>query len=225
MSKNTKIAQPPKAILFDWDNTLVASWPIIQKALQETMEAMGQPVWDLDEVRRRSQASASEAFPELFGERAKEALEIYYQAFARVHMELLSPMPFALELLEKIQNTMPQTFLGVVSNKRADLLRKEVKHLGWENIFAKLVGAGEAHRDKPDSAPVHLALKGTLNPSPDVWFVGDSAVDVLCAQNSGCVSILVRPKEWPKTAFAGQEVFPDFSFANCRDFASKMLFA
>lgn len=37
----------PKAIIFDWDNTLVDSWPVIQHAIDHTMVEMGKEPWGL----------------------------------------------------------------------------------------------------------------------------------------------------------------------------------
>jgi phosphoglycolate phosphatase len=34
--------------------------------------------------------------------------------------------------------------LGVVSNKRGYLLRREAAHLGWMSLFHRLVGANDA---------------------------------------------------------------------------------
>ena len=34
---------PPKAVLFDWDNTLVDTWPCIGRATNITLETMGHP--------------------------------------------------------------------------------------------------------------------------------------------------------------------------------------
>jgi phosphoglycolate phosphatase len=38
----------PKAILFDWDNTLADTWPTIHQAMSETFAAMGQEPWSSD---------------------------------------------------------------------------------------------------------------------------------------------------------------------------------
>lgn len=85
--------------------------------------------------------------------------------------------------------------LSIVSNKRGDYLRREAAHLGWTGYFRALVGAGDAPRDKPASEAVELALSG--GPARDgarrhVWFIGDSEIDLLCALNSGCYSVLLR---------------------------------
>ena len=67
----------PRAILFDWDNTLVDSWATIHEALNFLMRAMAKPEWSLAETRERVRLSLREAFPPLFGERWEEAREIY----------------------------------------------------------------------------------------------------------------------------------------------------
>ncbi len=52
----------PRAILFDWDNTLVDSWATIHEALNHVMAAMGKPQWSLAETRARVRLSLREAF-------------------------------------------------------------------------------------------------------------------------------------------------------------------
>ena len=38
LKTNIKLKKRPKAIIFDWDNTLVNSWPVIADALNYTLE-------------------------------------------------------------------------------------------------------------------------------------------------------------------------------------------
>jgi phosphoglycolate phosphatase len=83
-------------------------------------------------------------------------------------------------------------YLGVVSNKTGELLRREVARLNWSHYFGSIVGAGDAPADKPACEPVHLALEPSgVAAGEEVWFVGDTAVDVECARNSGCIAVLL----------------------------------
>ena len=83
-------------------------------------------------------------------------------------------------------------YLGVVSNKTGSYLRAEADHLGWTPLFGRLVGAQDAPRDKPAPEPIHLALSaGAVTAGPDVWFVGDAPIDVLCGRAAGCTTIIV----------------------------------
>ena len=53
----------PRAILFDWDNTLVDSWTTIHEALNAVMAAMEKPLWSLRETKERVRLSLRESFP------------------------------------------------------------------------------------------------------------------------------------------------------------------
>ena len=66
-------ARPPRAILFDWDNTLIDSWVTIHEARNHLMRAMGQPERSLDETKADARLSLRESFPLLFGDRWEEA--------------------------------------------------------------------------------------------------------------------------------------------------------
>jgi phosphoglycolate phosphatase len=181
----------PRAVLWDWDNTLVDSWGVIADALNTTLVAMGQEAWTLAQTRERVKASLRDSFPAMFGTRWQEAEKIFYARFQSHHLELLAALPGAEALLAAFAER--GIYQGVVSNKRGLLLRKEADHLDWSRFFGRLVGAGDAVRDKPAPEPVSMALEGgPVAPGPDVWFVGDTDLDMICARDSGCVPLLVR---------------------------------
>jgi phosphoglycolate phosphatase len=180
----------PRAILFDWDNTLVDTWLTIHEALNHVMAAMDKPLWSLAETRARVRLSLRESFPLHFGDRWEEARGIYLDRFRAIHLERLMPLPGCAEMVAAL--TAQRIFLGVVSNKTGALLRLEAERLGWSDYFGRLIGAGDATADKPDPAPVRLALEPSgVEPGGDVWFVGDTGVDIECAANAGCVSVLL----------------------------------
>lgn len=180
----------PKAILFDWDNTLVDTWPCIGRATNITLEAMGHKPWTPEEVRARVAGSLRDTFPKIYGDRWEEARDIYYKAFAAVHLDMLTALPGAEEMLGEA--AAAGIFLGVVSNKTGKYLRAEADHLGWTPLFGGLVGAQDAARDKPAPDPIHKALAASgISAGPHVWFVGDAAIDIICGQAAGCRTIFV----------------------------------
>src|SRR3954466_10132322 len=83
----------PRAILFDWDNTLVDTWATIHEALNFLMRAMGRPEWSLAETREKVRLSLREAFPLYFGDRWEEARDIYLERFRAIHLERLVALP------------------------------------------------------------------------------------------------------------------------------------
>jgi phosphoglycolate phosphatase len=180
----------PRAILFDWDNTLVDSFGTIHAALVETQLAMGNETWTLQQAKERVRHSLRDAFPVMFGDHWEAAREIFYAAFERLHLDHLVALPGAEETLRAVAD---HCLLAVVSNKTGKYLRKESQHLKWDALFHRVVGANDCARDKPSPEPVLLALQGSgISPGPDVWFVGDTDIDLQCAHGAGCVPVLVR---------------------------------
>ncbi len=185
---------PPRAILFDWDNTLVDNWAVIAHALNTAFTAMGKPTWTEAEARARIRKSARDTFPELFGDRSEEALRLFYSTFEATHLEGLRPMAGALALLDAARDR--GIYLGVVSNKHGGYLRTEAAHLGWTTRFGRIIGAMDTAADKPAADPVHAALADSGIPAgPDVWFVGDAGIDMVCALHTGCIPVLLRDEE------------------------------
>lgn len=201
----TSLLPRPKALLFDWDNTLVDTWLTIHQALVVTFEAMGRRPWTLEETRANVRQSAREAFPELFGGRAEEATRLFYEAFERDHLTHLRERAGAGEMLAELARR-DGLLLGVVSNKTGRYLRLEATRLGWSGHFHSLVGATDAARDKPARDPVDLALaESGLAAGPEVWFVGDTDVDLKCAVAAGCTPVLIRETAPGEGEFAGHE--------------------
>lgn len=188
------LSQPlprPRAILFDWDNTLVDSWTVIHAALNATLTAMGEATWTLADAKIRVRASARDSFPKIFGDRWQEAQRIYHDSFEATHLERLREMPGAGKMLAGLAEA--GMYLGVVSNKKGRFLRAEAAHLDWARYFGRLVGATDARRDKPAVDPVDMALAGSgIARGPEVWFVGDADIDLACAVAAGCVPVLLR---------------------------------
>lgn len=199
----------PRAILFDWDNTLVDTWAVTGRAVNITLETMGHKPWTEDEIRTRVAASLRDTFPKIYGDRWQEARDVFYKAFEEVHLDLLRQMPGADAVLKQAKGL--GIYLGVVSNKAGKYLRKEAGHMGWDAYFAKLVGAQDAQRDKPALEPVHMALAGSaIDLGPDVWFVGDASIDVECGLAGGCTTVLVRREHYQGPA-------PDLHVADCSE--------
>ena len=205
----------PSAVIFDWDNTLVDTWPTIHEALCVTLEAMGHAPWSFDETRARVRQSLRDSFPVLFGDRWAEARDIFYAAFARNHIERLTPLPGAAELLAAL--TASGMGMAILSNKTGRYLRDEVDHLGWRAHFGALVGAGDAEQDKPARQALDLALEPLgCKAGATVWMVGDSGIDMEVAHRTGCVPVLLNRADHDAEEF--EDWPPELVFSGCNGF-------
>jgi phosphoglycolate phosphatase len=145
---------------------------------------------DIEQVRFQARHSSRDVFPIVFGEDWEGARAIFYRHFEARHLGGMRVMPGAEALLDLCaEMRLP---LGVVSNKRGDMLRREIAHLGWSERFQSIVGSQDAASDKPDPAPVRLALSRLgREAAADIWLVGDTDIDMRAAAASHCSPILV----------------------------------
>ena len=206
----------PSLLLWDWDNTLVDGWVGITAAMNAAFAAFALPRWTVDETRRRARVSVKEAFPALFGSEWRRAREIFYAAFAEDHLDHVRPMPDAADALSA-GTPWPQ---GIVSNKRGTFLRAEVAHLGWASRFRAVVGAGDAHADKPDPASILLAL-ARMNAQAErgVWYLGDTASDMAAARAAGVTGVLVGDASHDGGV---ERARPDLHFEHARGLAARL---
>jgi phosphoglycolate phosphatase len=124
----------------------------------------------------------------LFGDQWEQARDIFLAELRARHLQHVTPMPGAAQALTA-GGRWPQ---GVVSNKAGAFLRAEVRHLGWAHHFGAVVGAGDAAADKPDAAPILLALDRLGHPAGrSVWYLGDTALDMQTARAAGVTGVLV----------------------------------
>jgi phosphoglycolate phosphatase len=182
------VAHAPTILLYDWDNTLVDGWAAIAAALNAVFSVFEMPRWTAADARARARSSLGESFPAMFGDRWTEARDIFYATLTEHHLVHVRPMPGAAEALTAGRAWKQ----GVVSNKTGKFLRAEVVHLGWEGHFGAVIGAGDAAADKPNPAPIHLAL-GRLGATADrtVWYMGDTALDMQTARAAGVTAVLI----------------------------------
>ena len=132
------------------------------------------------------------------------------------HLRHVGPMPGAVEALVA-GAAWPQ---AVVSNKAGHYLRAEVTHLGWDAHFGAVVGAGDAAADKPDPAPIFLALE-RLGRAADrsVWYLGDTALDMRAAHAAGVTAVLIGDASHDGGI---DRAHPDLHFPTAFDLAERL---
>jgi phosphoglycolate phosphatase len=181
----------PRAVIFDWDNTLVDSWGAIAEAINFTRARYGLQTWNREEILANCTRSARQSFPDWFGDKWEEAWKVYYDTFVKVRARAgIDKADGADELLVWLkENKIPAL---VVSNKSGEHLRLEAEMLDWKKYFASIVGAHDAPFDKParEHADRALFLAGLVG-GPDIWFIGDSEIDIACAKNAECTPVLI----------------------------------
>jgi len=206
----------PSAIVFDWDNTLVDTWPCIIHTMNATLKAMGHEPWSETEAKQKIAKSLRDSFPILFGDRWEDARDVFYAELETCHLDMLTLLPGAKDVIQLIAAL--KIPMAIVSNKTGRYLRAEIDKLGWTDYFQTIVGAGDLERDKPAPDAIFQFLERVkLAPGADIWFVGDSPVDVEIAYAAGCTAIFIRGEGHHTFALGCS---PHIVIEDCRDLSA-----
>lgn len=181
------IEKMPAVVIFDWDNTLLDAWGEIHNCLMDTVRHFNKDEWDVAKTKQIMETPASKHMFDIFGDNEKEAMRYYRSRFLKYLKNDLFLLPNAKDVVDFLYNI--KIPMSIVSNKYGPLLRSEIEKLKMTHYFHKIIGSGDTKFDKPDKHPVDRALE-FIDYSGDVWFIGDTIIDMECAHVSGCVPIL-----------------------------------
>lgn len=206
---------PPKAILFDLDDTLLDMWTAMQRSWEEicadVAPGLGCDAGDLRETIRRESAlfwADEEAVGEYrvkplesrtivvrlsllaMGLDDSDAEEIAGRSL-RGYLERVAPFPDAIETLEALRS---QGFrLGMVTNGSSDTQREKIGRWKLAPYFDEIVIESEFGRGKPDPGVFRQALAGTGAAPEEAWMVGDNLyADIGGARGVGVHSVWIH---------------------------------
>ena len=179
----------PKVVLFDWDDTLVDTGKIYRTILQEVLQELGIKDWDKEAALKYKFYSRRDSLPLIFKDDWERVNKAFLDKIHNVDLKEVFPLENALNTIQKLVED--NIIVSIVSNKDSKQLRSEVEFLGWGQYFNKIIGSGDALRDKPWPVPAQLALQNiSLSDKDAVWFIGDSIVDIQCAKENAFIPIL-----------------------------------
>ncbi len=181
-----------RAVLFDWDGTLVDSAEKTFACYVRVFAAYGiafdhaafERTYSPDWYRTYEQVGLPrEAWP--------EADARWLACYATAPSLLL---PGAREALERLAGAGLRQ--GLVSSGDGSRVRREIEEFGLARFFGAVVCGGETECRKPHPEPLLLAM-GRLGVAAEATaYVGDSPEDVAMAQAAGVVSVGV-PGRFP----------------------------
>jgi pyrophosphatase PpaX len=211
----TRTIFPARAVLFDWDGTLLNSFAADQRAYRAMFLALG--------IRFTSEDLARHYHPDWYRvyraagidrSRWNQADRLWRTAYAREKPRLL---PAARAVLK----TLAQRFtLGLVTSGSRDRVCLQLENLGVTTHFAVRVCAEDASPAKPHPAPLKMALGlAGLAPQESVY-VGDSPQDIEMARRAGVRSIGV-PGPFP-TERGLRAARPDLLLDSLQDLPSHL---
>ncbi|MCK0107507.1 phosphoglycolate phosphatase [Marinobacter sp. S0848L] len=190
-----KIKQPPSAVLFDLDGTLIDTAPDFIRCLNQLRQQHElEPL--AAEYIRRSVSNGARAMvrlgfnlePEHEGYLDKHTAFLdLYEAGVAVETTLFEGMNELLLNLEA--RDIPW---GIVTNKPVRFAAPLIEALGLQERCATLICPDHVTERKPHPEPMFLACK-EINAAPEqAIYVGDHVRDIEAGRNAGMYTIAVR---------------------------------
>lgn len=180
----TRTIFPVKAVLFDWDGTLLNSFAADERAYRAMFEALGVE-FTVEDLARHYHPDWYRVYRAAKIDRARwdEADRIWRKAYARESPKLL---PAARAVL---RNLACRFTLGLVTSGSRDRVCIQLENLQVAKKFAVRVCAEDASLRKPHPAPLKMALRLAGLAPEDCVYVGDSPQDIEMARHGGVRSI------------------------------------
>ena len=194
-----------KAIIFDFDGTLVDS----EQAIYECFQSITKDIAPERESYAKNiliGPSLRDTASEILGTKNQKLLDKFVKSFIAMHDEQVirhtQPYPDAIQVLEKLYaNNIP---MAVATNKRLAPTQKLIDHFGWNEYFSSI----ECCDSKPEMRNKDTMIQDIFNQNESFhgsYFIGDTVNDGLSANLNQLPFIKAsygygRDQDWSKVA-------------------------
>lgn len=174
---------PARAVLFDWDGTLLNSYASDTRAYLTMFRALGVD-WGEAELEGHYSPNWYRVYraARIPREKWRQADRLWTLAYAKENPALL---PGARQIIRKLEGDFD---LGIVTSGNRPRMRRQLRDFGLADYFSTCVCSEDVSKKKPHPAPLRLALKYLQADPEECVYVGDTAEDIEMARRAG-----VRP--------------------------------
>jgi HAD superfamily hydrolase (TIGR01549 family) len=175
---------PARAVLFDWDGTLLNSYEADVRAYLAMFRAIG-IAWDASDLARHYSPNWYRVYRAARVPRAKwkEADRLWTIAYGRENPKLL---PGARRVVRMLGRNFA---LGIVTSGDRTRVRQQLLDFQLAGYFSACVCSQDTIKKKPHPAPLELALRRLRAHPDECIFVGDAPEDIEMARRAGVRAI------------------------------------
>ena len=204
-----------KAIIYDVDNTLIASDPFIKNHVVKTAgKVLGQNTTSKEEVEKlqKNNVSFDELFTKLFRENASKVLEEYRKTSQE------NPIPETPHAIETVGRMKEKGMIQGVLTNRTRFARERLKQAGFPEFdFVLMPPSIELKKPNPKAFnPALEFLKQKGITKENTLSVGDSLDDFTASKNAGISFIAVltgqhTESDFMKNGLEKEKIVPNLS--------------
>jgi HAD superfamily hydrolase (TIGR01509 family) len=169
-----------RAVLFDWDGTLLNSYEADLRAYLSMFHALGIN-WTERELAQHYSPNWLRVYRAAQLPRSKwiDADRLWTRAY---QLECPSLLPGA----RRVVRLLAQKYeLGIVTSGNRPRVRRQLREFELAGYFSACVCSEDAAKRKPHPAPLQLALKRLRRDPKHCVYVGDTAEDIEMARRAG----------------------------------------
>ncbi len=173
-----------RAVLFDWDGTLLNSFQADAAAYEEMFAQLGIG-WGRGQLEQHYSPDWYRVYRAagIAEERWEEADELWRRAYLRQRPRLMPGARQALAVL------LGRYKLALVTSGHRARVAAQLRRFGLARAFTARICSEDAPRRKPHPAPLQLALRRLRLPPAACVYVGDAPEDVAMARAAGARAI------------------------------------
>jgi HAD superfamily hydrolase (TIGR01549 family) len=177
MAKATRF--PARAVLFDWDGTLLNSYRADSRAYLAMFRKL-EIRWTLADLARHYSPNWFRVYraARLHHSKWRMADRIWAEAYQAQNPPLLSGARRALERLDG------RYVMGIVTSGNGRRVRRQLREFGLLRFFSAIVCHEDTRTKKPHPAPLRKALARLGARPEECVYVGDTAEDVEMARRA-----------------------------------------
>jgi HAD superfamily hydrolase (TIGR01509 family) len=179
-----------RAIIFDFDGTLVDASEAICHSFNQALEKCQLPQMDPQEIRTMIGRPLVEMFRSvlegLSGTDVDPFVREYRSAFFTHSLVLTRLMPGAEETLNHFSSYAK---LGIATSRRSDGALHILKNFGLLDHFSAVVGIEHVAEAKPDPEPIHRTLEQLQVSADRAVMVGDTVDDMMAGKRAGLMAV------------------------------------
>ena len=180
---------PLRAVVFDFDGTLLDSLPLVLAAITHAVDGHGP-------------APTMEIFAGLGGPPERflgpllhnpQHLPVALERLTRFHREnshLMQPFAGADATLDALDRAGVRAALWTGRDRHSAARLLDLR--GWTNRFSATVCGDDLNSHKPDPAGLHAILRSLAVAPEETLFVGDADVDVLGGTAAGVDTVMIH---------------------------------
>lgn len=185
------MAAGKKTIIFDLDGTLIDSLEDIAVCMNKVLEELNLPTYEINDYKYFVGGGISVLVDNALKGQSTQIKEEVTKRFKVIYDQKLhaktKPYEGIYELLEELDKL--DCNLAILSNKPHEFTVEYANSLFNNFNFKEIHGQKESVPKKPDPIAAINIAKSLNTPCEEIYFVGDTMVDMQTAKNAGMIAI------------------------------------